>query len=131
MAEAVLLDAFEELRAFALDPLVSSESPKEKIIKMLAGLELFYFGGQKICFVTVFSLGDLSLSIKSSINAALKEWIALLKKVLEDLGIAKPFESAQSALAHIQGSLILAHAMDDPEIFLNCLSSLRDGWLGR
>ncbi len=128
MAEAVLLKALVDLQVKVLDPLKSDLPAQQKIFAMFKSVEKFYCGGSEVCFITIFSQGNLGKKVSESMKKAIQQWSKLLENVLIELKVAKPKESAEQALSLIQGSLILSRAMADPKIFRNQLRLLKEQW---
>lgn len=129
MAEAVLLKALDDLKIEVVDRLNDDVDAETKINSMIDAVDKFYNHGNEVCFITIFSLAKISKSVTDGMSSALRLWLKLLEKALDELKISKPKESAQQALATIQGALILSNTIKDPKIFRNSLRQLKSQWL--
>ena len=128
MALVVLDSILEQLQDKILNCLNEKVSPKKRLFRMLKAIGEFYKGGQLLCFITVFSIGDLDKNCRKNLKLAVEKWIKLLAKTLEEAKLPKSENKAYAVLATLQGSLILARTLNDPDIFLMCLDQLSDDW---
>ncbi len=129
MAEAILDHILFELNEKVLAKLKLSDlSSKERLTQMLEAANEFYDNGSVLCFITIFSIGELSTKISATIASAVEHWLGLLEQNFREQGLSSPQESARSALACIQGGLILSHVTKNKEIFKSCLDSLAKSW---
>jgi AcrR family transcriptional regulator len=126
MAAAVLaeIDAWFRERIFA--PLRAASEPGQAIDAMFREVERYFDKGGRVCLVGLFALGDERDRFAKAINAYFSEWIASLAQALEASGrtpIAAR-EIAEEIVAGVQGALVLARSLREPEAFLRCLHRL-------
>lgn len=128
MAEAVLLHVLEEFSSTVLSTLQTKEPPKTRLKKMLKALKDFYQDGKNLCFITVFSVGEVSPKVAKNLKSATETWQKLLADCLTQAKIKKPKEEAWAAVASVQGSLILNQVTNNQKAFDHTLSTLARSW---
>ena len=121
----VFLLAIQSLEEKVLKALKSDEEPKTRLIKMTRALSDFYSGGLSICFITIFSLGEIHSEVKSSMNQALNTWAELLSKTYKELGVKNAKKRALISISAIQGSLVISKNMDNSVAFESVLDSIK------
>lgn len=129
MAEAVLLHALSDLKFQVIEKLIGEGSAEKRVGQMLTAVEKFYNDGNDVCFITIFSLTNVSKKVTQLMGEAIQMWARLLESALSELKVERPREAAQQALSSIQGSLIFSRAISDPKVFKNTLKHLRSQWL--
>lgn len=129
MAQAVLahIDGWFELNVFA--PL-REEAPADAaagVARMFDECGNYFLSGRKVCIVGVFALSStrdrFALAVKNYFTA----WAGALHGALLRIGHAAlpAAELAEDTVGAIQGALVLARAVDDPEVFIRTLARLR------
>lgn len=126
MAEAVLNQAGEWLKARALQPLVESGAPEERLRRMAEALDEFYGGGTQSCLLDALSFGVEEGGIRDHQKAAMEAWVNAIATLLSESGIEPRTaqERAEDAVIRIQGSLVMARAARNPMPFRRTLRTL-------
>jgi TetR/AcrR family transcriptional repressor of lmrAB and yxaGH operons len=128
MAAAVLAASSEHFKREVLDPLSASGPAKQRIVRAAKGLANFYDGGKKSCLVDLFGVGFAGELFRSRLQATVKRIEGAFTDLLVDEGlpVSEAKARATDALVAIQGSLVVARAVDDPAIFRRVLNELPD-----
>lgn len=104
----------------------SNKSTKDRLATALNNICELYSGGETSCILRALSIGEgLNLfaeELKSSMNLLLDAFAKLGLDVGMGESLAK--EAAMQVLIQIQGSLVVARAMDDTEPFTNTLANI-------
>ena len=124
MYEAVLLKVVNELKETVISKLEENHSYEQRLKNMLKAVDKFYNSGSNLCFITIFSIGESSPLVRQTLSSAVNLWITSIEKNLKKMKLKNSKHIAQSIVANIQGSLILAHAAGDLSIFKNCLKNI-------
>jgi AcrR family transcriptional regulator len=127
MADAVLseIDGWFETHVFA--PLKHSSRPEEAIAAMFDSVDTYFRSGQRVCLVGVFALGDSRDRFAREVHSYFLRWVEALNAALARTGrnpdSAKAL--AEEIVAGIQGALVLARALNDPQSFPRALARMR------
>lgn len=109
----------------------NEKTPKERITEVLENIRNLYDGGKSICILRSLTT-DSSLPL---FGPLIEESFALWIKAFSQLGIDTGLEEAQAqklateSLIKIQGSLILAKAMDNNSVFQQSLSDIKKQYI--
>jgi AcrR family transcriptional regulator len=97
-----------------------------RFARMLAGVQKFYEDGKVSCVLDSLSLGEAGRLYRESLSAAINQWLEALTGLGREAGLspAKAAVWAEEVVIAIEGSLILARAGNDPEIFRRALKRL-------
>ncbi|MBX2862295.1 MAG: TetR/AcrR family transcriptional regulator [Leptolyngbyaceae cyanobacterium MAG.088] len=128
MAEAVLTHVLDELSETVLAALNSSSPPTQRLTAMLDATHDFYNGGQDLCFVSIFAIGENSEHITSTLRQAVMSWLDSLATTLGDAGKPDARSLANVGLSCIQGGLVLAGVTRNSQPFVDAISFLRQAW---
>lgn len=133
MGLEVLRDAGAWLGENVLTPLAGPGTPRERVAAMVASLDAFYASGRKACLLNLLSspIGSDG-PFSQPIRALLTAYADALARLAEEAG-QPPIEARRRALrtiALIQGSLVLARGLGDPQPFRQTLDALPDELLG-
>ncbi|MCF4166263.1 TetR/AcrR family transcriptional regulator [Zavarzinia compransoris] len=129
MATAVLaeIDAWFEREIYA--PLRDGTDAAAAIAHMFDASEAYFRSGRRVCLVGAFALGDTRDRFAAALSTYFAAWVEALDMALRRLGW--PAEAAAGAAAEavgaIQGAIVLARALDRPDVF----TMLLDGWRRR
>ena len=128
MASAVLseIDAWFEQNVFA--PLRGANRPDESIAAMFDAVETYFRSGRRVCLVGAFALGETRDRFARDVRGYFARWIEALRRALLRAGWDEAASSALSeeVVAGIQGAIVLARGLDDPQTFARALKRLRD-----
>ncbi|TCR67332.1 TetR/AcrR family transcriptional regulator [Bosea sp. BK604] len=127
MANAVLdeIDGWFEHEVFR--PLREGPDPNRAVAEMLVAVDAYFRSGRRVCLVGALALAETRNRFAERIKAYFADWDRALARALERAGWS-PEEAAalsRETLALIQGALVLARALDDPEIFGRLLANLK------
>lgn len=126
MAQAVLDFTLTQLAEHVLAPLHKPVAVDWLVKELCVNLAAFYSNGQLSCLVDVFSMG----SAKAVVGTQLQTGLGLLQNEIAALLVRGGLDEitaqarAEHALVVIQGGLIVARALDKPDVFLNQLNAL-------
>jgi len=128
MAEAALAHIGGWFDRSVFLPLRPPSEPKEGILRMLAMVEDYFHGGERICLVGALALAQSRDRFSERISAYFRTWHHDLAKALVRGGAPTPRAESQAeeALAAIQGTLVLARALDDKAPFNRMMARLRE-----
>lgn len=126
MAAAVLSHLNCWLEENIITPLRGDSRLIERLHAMSKKVDDLYHYGQQSCLLAVLSLGEAHDLFHAQISNALKLWIDTLAQVLVESGISPELAQtrAEDAIVQIQGSLVLARALNDTTSFQRILQRL-------
>lgn len=112
-------------------PLRSTALPAARLEVMNGVLDSFYHGGREACVLASLGIGDASHRFHPRVKKLFNDWIDAIAYTLRDAGLSRPVARARAedALVRIEGALVLARSLDDPEIFGRTLRALPDDLL--
>jgi TetR/AcrR family transcriptional regulator, lmrAB and yxaGH operons repressor len=127
MAAAVLAEIDGWFRENIFKPLRAAKEPKDAVDAMFDAIARYFDGGGRVCLVGLFALGDERDRFSQAINAYFSEWIESLAQSLRAEGRtpAAARELAEEIVSGVQGGLVMARSLREPEAFLRCLRRLR------
>lgn len=127
MANAVLshIDSWFQREVFA--PLHSDADAAAGIERMFAEVERYFLSGRKVCLIGVFALVNVRDRFADQVKSYFVDWAAALHAALQRCGyeVSAAAGLTEEILAGIQGGLVLARAVDDPQIFVRTLERLQ------
>lgn len=131
MAAAVLaeIDGWFETNIFA--PLRDSPEPKTAIADMLTATDTYFRSGRRLCLIGIFALGDVRDRFSEAVRGYFACWVDALAACLMRAGrdAAQARSLAEDAVVSIQGALILARALNEPDAFTRALTRLNTALL--
>ncbi|HEY4204316.1 MAG TPA: TetR/AcrR family transcriptional regulator [Xanthobacteraceae bacterium] len=127
MAKEVLAEIDQWFEANIFAPLQHAREPSSAIGDMIAAVDRYFHSGQRVCLVGVIALGASRDSFADQVRGYFSRWHEALTAVLKRLGLsgATARRRAETALANIQGALVLARAFDDPKVFSRAMTDLK------
>jgi TetR/AcrR family transcriptional regulator, lmrAB and yxaGH operons repressor len=134
MAAAALDRVDTWLETSILQHLRGGAKPIDKIQMMCDEVNNFFDRGQNSCLWAVLALGQSSDDLfHHQIKSALLQWIDALTHVLTEAGYDADLARchAEDTILRIQGALVLARGLDDPQPFQRLMRSLVDDLLGK
>lgn len=129
MAAAVLADVGEWFAGSIFEPLRNSAPGDATAIDAMFDAVTSYFrSGQRACLQGAFALGPERDRFAATISGYFGQWIASLAAALRAAGLGESDASATAAeaVAAVQGGIILARALDQPEIFTQTAQRQRE-----
>ncbi|MBD1857946.1 MULTISPECIES: TetR/AcrR family transcriptional regulator [Leptolyngbya] len=126
MVQAVMdyLDAW--LAEHVLPTLQGDDSALEKLQRMCDRLSELYEAGRQPCITATLLLGSARDLFHDRVQARYSAWIRAVAQVLVDAGLdlTTAQQRGEDMVITIQGSLIVAQGLDNPEIFQRSLKQL-------
>lgn len=128
MGAAVLagIDVWFETEVFA--PLRASGDPRAAIAAMRRAVDDYFQSGRRVCLVGAFALDNVRERFPGQVRDYFAAWRDALAATLERGGLAPApaRDTAEDALAQIQGALVLSRALDDPTVFARSLDRMEE-----
>lgn len=126
MAEAVLahVDAWFEREVYA--PLRRAENPQLAVTTMFRAVDGYFRSGRRICLVGAFALDATRDRFAANVQDYFARWIEALAACLKRGGARQSRALAETAVAGIQGALVLSRALDAPAVFTRQLRDLQE-----
>ncbi len=104
-------------------PLRKASDPRRGIIDMFSGVDNYFRSGRRVCLIGVVALGNARDLFADRVKDYFAAWIDALAAALRKLGHspATARHLSEQAVLEIQGALVLARAVDDPQVFSRTL----------
>jgi TetR/AcrR family transcriptional regulator, lmrAB and yxaGH operons repressor len=133
MGAEVLTEIGRSLASEVLSVLRQNASPTVRFSQMLVAVGKFYNGGQLSCLIDTLSLGEAGQLYRTALLDAIKQWEHALADLARETGqsAAKAAVWAEEVLITIEGSLVLARAKNDPQVFRRALKRLGQTFANR
>ena len=127
MARVMLATVYQQLADTVLEPLVHDSSPQERMNNMCQAVTDFYQSGEKNCLLNALSIGNNELIVTEFLKPACEHWHSSLCKLFKDAGFSEEESEnkALTALALIQGALILQRVTNDSATFETAISQVK------
>ncbi|MGF6173997.1 TetR/AcrR family transcriptional regulator [Ensifer sp. 4252] len=127
MAEAVLGDIASWFQTNIFERLRDSETPAAAVDDMFASVDNYFRQGRRLCLMGVIAASGAHDRFSVELNRYFADWRAALAETLGRQGIAENDRQAlaEEVIGGIQGALILARSLDDPEAFVRVLARLQ------
>lgn len=129
MAAAVLADiqAWFDERIFA--PLratsTSKEDARQGIHTMFGEVRAYFRSGRRVCLPGAFAVGRERDRFDQAVRGYFTEWVDVLTAALDATGASESRSRALQLIATVQGGIILARALNDPDAFDTAVNSAR------
>ncbi|MDP4003200.1 TetR/AcrR family transcriptional regulator [Methylobacterium sp. NEAU K] len=127
MAACVLdeIDSWFETNVYA--PLREGEPPGRAVSDMFEAVAGYFRSGRRVCLVGVLALGTGRDHFAEAVRSYFARWVAALAEALRRSGHGDMASAAlaEETVAQIQGAIVLARALDEPEVFARALATLR------
>ena len=122
----VLAETGRTFETDVLAPLQEPGTPEARFSKMLSAVRRFYEDGKLSCVLDTLSLGEAGQFYREALLAAITHWQEALVSLGREAGLspAKAAAWAEEFVITIEGSLVLARAANDHEIFRRALKRL-------
>lgn len=127
MAAAVAASAQAWLAASVFAPLRAPVGRARRIEGMLTATDTLFGGGTSPCLVASLMVGRPEGPLGATLAAIFRDWIAEIAAALVATGSpkAKAEAKARFALAHLEGGLLVARALDDRQHFAEAVRIVR------
>ena len=122
----VLAETGRTFETEVLAPLREPGAPEARFSKMLGAARKFYEDGKLSCVLDTLSLGEAGQFYREALSEAITHWQEALAALGRETGLspAKAAAWAEEVVITVEGSLVLARAANDPEIFRRALKRL-------
>lgn len=127
MAAAVLGEIDQWFATQVFEPLRSAEDPRSAIAEMWCSVSEYFRSGRRVCLVGAFALDNVRNKFSDQVRDYFTEWRGALAEALEKAGCSSQgsLELAEETVVSVQGALVLARALDEPEVFERTIERLR------
>ncbi|OCP17515.1 MULTISPECIES: TetR/AcrR family transcriptional regulator [unclassified Ensifer] len=127
MAEAVLGDIASWFQTNIFNRLRNSEPPAAAIDDMFASVDSYFRQGRRLCLMGVIATSGAHDRFSAEINRYFADWRTALAEAFGRQGIAEDERKAlaEEVIGGIQGALILARSLGDPQAFGRVLTRLK------
>jgi len=128
MAAAVLQNTTEWFEQNVFRQLEGVHPPRQRLVVMLDTLGKHYDGGAKACLPGLLALSEERELFGDAIRDFYLRWVVCLTQVCADAGLARDIAQrrAHDGVERIQGTLVLARAVDDTRVFATMAAELPD-----
>jgi len=129
MAAAVLADVDAWFTSAIFEPLRSAPDGDAAAISAMFDAVADYFrSGRRVCLQGAFAIGRERDRFADVIRGYFEQWITSLAAALGSAGQSEQAARAGAieVVAAIQGGIVLARALDKPEIFMQVIEGQRD-----
>ncbi|MBV9878804.1 MAG: TetR/AcrR family transcriptional regulator [Verrucomicrobia bacterium] len=132
MAGAVLGEIGAWFTTHVFAPLQWDTDAAAAIDRMFRAVIEYFDSGRRVCLVGAFALATSRDRFAKQVRSYFRMWKEALATALVRLGRDKPAAElmAEEVLAVIQGSLVLARALDDRTVFARSMSRVKRVLLG-
>lgn len=126
MAADVLahIDGWFETEVYA--PLRMADDARVGVTAMFAAADGYFHSGRRVCLVGAFALDATRDRFATAVQGYFTRWIDALAGCLRRGGAEDATPLAETAVAGIQGALVLSRALNDPAVFSRQLGQLQD-----
>ncbi|QMW04946.1 TetR/AcrR family transcriptional regulator [Spirosoma foliorum] len=131
MAHAVLSYVADWTQNRIVDVLFSTNTPKERLEVAFKAIDELYDGGRLDCILRALSHGSEANVFQQEIAAIFQLWIDAFTHLALDFGHNQTESDrlAKLVITKIQGTLILARALQQPSLFQEALDELKTSFI--
>jgi TetR/AcrR family transcriptional regulator, lmrAB and yxaGH operons repressor len=131
MAAAVLAAWEDWFERNIFSPLRSTGDGKRAVSAMLDSLTESYQAGLRICIFGMLALGSARDEFASAISEYFQKWIDALRVSLERAGFPESKSISHEIIVTIEGAIVLARALDDPDVFIEAMEGIRSKYVSK
>lgn len=119
MALAVARSARGWLQENVVVPTRADGSRRERIERMIAGIDALFSGGGAPCLIAAMTMPGAPDAVRAELGAALNDWIDAVSAALVATGVeaAAAATASLAAVSRIEGALMVARAIGDRAVF--------------
>ena len=131
MALQVLARLEDQLEQTLFEPMQSTGTPKQKLDRMLDGLDRFYEGGKKACLLERLS-GSVDVTrFRRPLGRAFGAWIDAVEALGIEAGLPRATARlrAEDLVVRIEGALVLCAGTGNTSVFARTIRDLRESVL--
>jgi TetR/AcrR family transcriptional regulator, lmrAB and yxaGH operons repressor len=125
---AVLNRVIDFFNENVFGPLLTDDTPRNRVIAAAQGLRTFYADGSKSCVTDVLSLRVGSAEIAKTLTLTMNAWLNAFTAIARESGLT-PEQArlrAEDAIVDLEGSLVLSRLLGDAAAFNRVLEALPD-----
>ena len=127
MADAVFAEIGGWFRHHIFNVLLRSEQPEVAILETLDATAEYFRSGRRICLVGAFALSDTRDRFSFTLRSYFNDWRQSLASAFARSGHSSDDANlySEEVISGMQGALVLARALDEPEVFLRVINRIR------
>ncbi len=127
MAEAVLQEISKWFEEKIFRPLREDPDADAAIAKMFSEVDSYFHSGHRVCLVGAFALGQECARFELQVRGYFGTWVEDLEGCLVRAGHREDQarDLSEEAVGGIQGALVLARSLNQPEVFERSLQRLK------
>ena len=127
MAMAVVEQANVLFNENVIKPLLGSAKVETRIARMIRNLDRYYCQGKESCLLGVLAMSATPAVFDQHIKDGLMSWIDNLARALQEYGLPRRTAQlrAESAVCMVEGALLLARGIGQPDPFSRVLKQLK------
>ena len=131
MALQVLARLEEELERTLFEPMRSNGTPKQKLDRMLDGLDAFYEGGKKACLLERLTASVDVSRFRKPLGRAFSAWIDAVEALGVEAGLPRAVARlrAEDLVVRIEGALVVTAGSGSTGVFARVIRDLRESVL--
>jgi TetR/AcrR family transcriptional repressor of lmrAB and yxaGH operons len=131
MALRVLARLENQLESTLFEPMRSAGTPKQKLDRMLDGLDRFYEGGKKACLLERLSASVDVTRFQRPLGRAFTAWIDAVEALGVEAGLSRATARlrAEDLVVRIEGALVICAGTGNTSVFVRTIADLRDSVL--
>jgi TetR/AcrR family transcriptional repressor of lmrAB and yxaGH operons len=131
MALEVLGRLEDELGRTLFEPMRSSGTPRQKLDRMLDGLDRFYEGGKKACLLERLTASVDVTRFRKPLGRAFGAWIDAVEALGVEGGLPRAVARlrAEDLVVRIEGALVVAAGTGNTNVFARAIRELRESVL--
>lgn len=125
MAQAVLTEIDDWFDRHIFRPLHGGQDADAAIEAMFRDVESYFRSGRRVCLVGLLALSDSRDRFGIAIAQYFRRWTDALADALRRAGQDEAQAMAEDIMAAIQGGLVMARALNEPEFFCRVIGRCR------
>jgi AcrR family transcriptional regulator len=131
MALQVLARLEQELERTLFEPMRSNGTPKQKLERMLDGLDAFYEGGKKACLLERLTASVDVSRFRKPLGRAFNAWIDAVEALGVEAGLPRSVARlrAEDLVVRIEGALVVCAGTGNTSVFARAIRELRESVL--
>lgn len=131
MALEVLARLQHQLERALFEPTRSTGTPKQKLDRMLDGIEAFYEGGKKACLIERLSASVDANRFRRPLGRVVAAWVDAVEGLAIEAGLTRAAARfrAEDLVVRIEGALVLCASTGNTAVFTRTVRELRDSVL--
>lgn len=126
MGRAALAQAGQRFARLVIAPLTQQAPPRDRLMRMIDGIEAFYGEGPLACLTNTMTL-DGDADFQAAIAASQQAWLARMADAFKAAGLdpAEAEARAETLAATMHGALVLGRVLKDRALFGRALTRMR------